>query len=71
MTAKLEQEAKAASALGIPAHFTQIHGLPFETVGAVCFEGQAQFHPLKFLKAISDKLTVFEDTPVLAVKGHK
>lgn len=70
MTAKLEQEAKAASALGIPAHFTQIHGLPFETVGAVCFEGQAQFHPLAFIKHLSQKVTVYEGTRVLKVKKH-
>ena len=62
MVVRLEQEAQAASALGISAHFTQIHGLPFDTMGAVCFEGQAQFHPLAFLKHLSQKVTVYEGT---------
>lgn len=68
--AKLEQEAKAASALGIPAHFTEKTELPFEITGAVCFENQAQFHPLKFIRALSDQLTVYEKTRVLTVKKH-
>ncbi len=33
------------------------------------FRGQAQFHPLKFLKAISEPLTIFEHTPVETVEG--
>ncbi len=70
MVVRLEQEAQAASALGISAHFTQIHGLPFDTMGAVCFEGQAQFHPLAFLKHLSQKVTVYEGTRVLKVKKH-
>ena len=67
---QLQSEAQAAASLGLPARFTTRVSLPFPAAGAVEFQHQAQFHPLKFLKAISDKLTVFEDTPVLAVKGH-
>lgn len=68
---ELEQEAAAAASLGIRASFVQIPKLPFETAGAVCFENQAQFHPLKFLKALSEKVTIYEKTKVLRVKGHQ
>ncbi len=39
----LLEEVKLASAFGIKAHFVEQAQLPFEHVGAVCFEGQAQF----------------------------
>ena len=68
--ADLEREARAASALGIRACFTGQTGLPFETVGAVRFENQAQFHPLAFIKHLSQKVTVYEGTRVLKVKKH-
>ncbi|MDE6025839.1 MAG: FAD-dependent oxidoreductase [Lachnospiraceae bacterium] len=68
---KLEREAEAAAELGLPATYVETVPLPFSTVGAVCFENQAQFHPLKFLKEISKKLEIFEKTMVYSVKGHK
>lgn len=45
-------------------------GQPFSVKGAVVFENQAQFHPLEFVKQLSEKLTVYERTNVLKVKGH-
>ena len=39
--------------------------LPFEIEGALCFEHQAQFHPLKFLYGLAEKLPVYEHTKVL------
>lgn len=65
----LMAEAEAAGRLGLPASFVEKVSLPFPTTGAVRFEGQAQFHPLKFIRAISEKLTVFEHTPVRRVDG--
>lgn len=65
----LEQEAAAAAKLGLPASFSEDAGLPMQTTGAVRFERQAQFHPLEFLGAVSEKLTVYEKTKVLSVKG--
>lgn len=67
----LRREAEAAARLGIPADFVSSAELPFATRGAVRFTGQAQFHPLKFLRAVSDPLTVYEHTKVLSVKGHQ
>lgn len=68
---KLVREARAAVGLGLPASYVKNDNLPFSTAGAVCFENQAQFHPLKFLKEISKKLKVYEKTKVYSVKGHK
>lgn len=68
---KLIQEAKAASRLGLPATYMETIPLPFSTAGAVCFENQAQFHPLKFLKEIEKNLEIYENTMVYSVKGHR
>lgn len=67
---KLIREAQVASQLGLPAHFCEKLSLPFETAGAVCFEDQAQFHPLKFIEGLAEKLKIYENTRVLKVKGH-
>lgn len=72
-TEELKQEAKAARELGIEARFVkkeELKELPFEVKGGVCFEHQAQFHPLAFLSQLSEKLTIYENTNVLWVKKH-
>ena len=66
----LAREASAAASLGIPSRLVSDTELPFEHVGAVCFEHLAQFEPLRFLKEMSRELTIFEKTKVLSVKGH-
>ena len=69
----LKAEAEAAKRLGIQAKYVQgneITELPFGVAGGVCFEGQAQFHPLEFLKEIAEKLTIYERTKVLEVDEH-
>lgn len=66
----LEQEAEAAASLGIKSYFTKACDLPMEVKGAVCFEGQAQFHPLEFIKVLADELTIYERTRVHSVKEH-
>lgn len=70
---ELKQEANAARELGIEAHFVkeeELEALPFKAKAGMCFENQAQFHPLAFLSQLSEKLTVFENTNVLWVKKH-
>lgn len=59
-SAPLEEEARAAQRLGIPAEFTRDTELPFPVAGALRFGGQARFHPLKFLQAIAGELDVRE-----------
>ena len=69
---ELEEEAKAASLLGLPAVLTKEElPLPFPVWGAVEFQNQAQFHPLKFLKAISKTIRIYEHTKVEKVEQHK
>ena len=60
----LEKELSCLHSLGFPASLSEDLPLPFPTVGAVKFPRQGQFHPLKFLAAISSGLTIFEHTPV-------
>ncbi|MCI8870426.1 MAG: FAD-dependent oxidoreductase [Lawsonibacter sp.] len=62
---KLEREAAALNALGFPARLAGELPLPVPAAGAVCFPGQAQFHPLRFLAAIARGLPVHEHTKVL------
>ena len=60
----LRAEAEIAARLGLPASFEKGNFLPFPVAGTVKFTGQAQFHPLKFLKALASDLQVYEQTPV-------
>lgn len=67
----LKKEAETAASLGIPASFTMKTELPFPVEGAVCFDRQAQFTPLKFVRYIASQLEIREDTRVMTVRGHK
>lgn len=67
---KLREEAKAASALGAPASYVSQIELPIPCAGAVKFERQAQFHPLKFIRALAEKLPIYENTMVKAVEDR-
>ena len=70
---RLKKEARTAKQLGIHAEYVRgdkIEELPFGVMGALKFEGQAQFHPLEFMQAISEKLTIYERTKVIEVDEH-
>ncbi len=67
---RLKKEARAARACGICAEYVRgdkVTELPFGVAGAVRFDQQAQFHPLEFIQALAEKLTVYEHTNVLEV----
>ena len=65
----LKVEAEAMKRLMFDAEYVStVSELPFPTVGAVRLKNQAHFHPLKFLFALSENLTVFEQTRVVDVK---
>ncbi len=64
----LDRELAALQRIGFPARYVSELPLPFPTAGAVCFDGQAQFHPLKFLSEIAKTLRIFENTRVLELK---
>ena len=66
---KLEQELSALEKLGFHGEFSEHLPLPFSTAGAVKFSNQAQFHPLKFVSAISKGLHIYEHTPVRELIG--
>lgn len=60
-------EAGLAARLGLPAAFTTDVPLPFAVKGAVRFDGQAQIHPVKYLRGLARAVDgkgsfVFEDT---------
>jgi glycine/D-amino acid oxidase-like deaminating enzyme/nitrite reductase/ring-hydroxylating ferredoxin subunit len=72
--AEIEAEVAAATAAGLPASLTTQTGLPFEVAGAVSVPDQAEFHPVKYLRAIAawlerDGTPVYEATRALAVAG--
>lgn len=68
---EFREEAEAARSLGIDAHFTLETELPFPVSGAVCFENQAQFLPLPFVKELAPKLNILERTKVMAIRGRR
>lgn len=67
---QLREEAECAAALGLPADFVETVPIPVEAAGAVRFAKQAQFHPLKFIRSIAERLTVYEQTPVKKAAGN-
>lgn len=67
----LEQEEKAASALGFPVHLVRDVTIPIPASGAVAMEGQAQFHPLEFLRGLCRTLTIYQHTPVQKVEDRR
>ncbi|HEX6592432.1 MAG TPA: FAD-binding oxidoreductase, partial [Moraxellaceae bacterium] len=66
----IRQEAETAARLGLPASFMETSPLPFSIRAAIRFDGQAQFHPRKYLQALAWEIPgqgshVFEHTRVL------
>ncbi|MBQ7986669.1 MAG: FAD-binding oxidoreductase, partial [Clostridia bacterium] len=74
----IEKEVNAVNSLGFSANFEENTELPFKTKGAICFAGQAQFNPLKFIKEISKDLNIYEHSFINEIgpcyaksNGHK
>lgn len=67
---KLENEMKALQKINYNAHFCEKLSIPINTVGAVKFSDQAQFHPLKFISHISKDLHIYENTFVREMIGN-
>ena len=72
---KVEKEAEVAQRLGLPASLVDELDLPFDTAGAVRFEDQAEFHPVKYLQGLaadvpsgSGVLLLYESTRVVEVE---
>jgi glycine/D-amino acid oxidase-like deaminating enzyme/nitrite reductase/ring-hydroxylating ferredoxin subunit len=67
---RLEAEVEAARSVGLPASYVEDVPLPFPVVGAVRFEGQAEFHPVKFAHGLArvlaaDGVRIHEGTRAL------
>ena len=67
---KLEKEMQALEMLGFHGVFREYTELPFRVEGAVGFENQAQFHPLKFAARLAKDLHIYEHTYVKELKPH-
>lgn len=64
----LERELAAYEAIGLSGVLVRETELPFPVAGALRLDGQAMFHPLKFLRRIAAPLQIYEHTRVTAVK---
>jgi glycine/D-amino acid oxidase-like deaminating enzyme/nitrite reductase/ring-hydroxylating ferredoxin subunit len=69
---KIEQEAAAASRAGLPVEVVHETSLPFPVAAAVRLDGQAQFHPRKYLLRLVEELQrggclFFDDTRATGV----
>jgi glycine/D-amino acid oxidase-like deaminating enzyme len=70
----IEREAHAARLAGIDAVLTRETDLPFPVLAAMRVEGQAQFHPGKYLNGLADRVqgdgsTIFEQTQAIRVRS--
>lgn len=70
---KIEDEADAASSLGLPAEFSDRLELPFNIKGAMKFSNQAQFHPRKYLLALASVIEgedcrIYENTRIVGIE---
>lgn len=66
----LEREYRAASEAGIQAELVSVTELPIKVSSALRFRGQASFHPLKFLYAMSKELDVYEHSRARIENEH-
>ena len=67
---KIEEEVEAVNGLGFSASFEERIPLPLEIEGAVKFENQAQFHPLKFLAGLAKNKKIYENTFINDISEH-
>lgn len=66
---KLEKELNALGKIGADISFADRIPVSLEAEGAVMFKNQAQFNPLQFIKAIAEKLNIYENTRVIDIRG--
>ena len=67
----LKKEAEAAKELGIKSELMTSINLPISVTGALRFDDQAQFHPMKFVKPLVDQLTIYEHSRVMELKEDR
>ncbi len=67
----IDKELSALQRIGSKADLLTEIPLPLAVKGAIKLENQAQFHPLKFLYAVSKNLNIYENTKVREIKGNR
>lgn len=65
----MRDEVKCLNELGFNAEFTKDTPMKFPVAGAVKYPEMAQFHPLKFLYAITENLNIYEKSFVHSLEG--
>ena len=70
---QLRGEAEVARELGLPASYVEELDLPFPVAGAVRFDEQAEFHPVKYLDGLAAALEgpLHEGTMATHVRGGR
>ena len=70
---KVREEADLAGELGLPATFVDELDLPYPVAGAVRFDDQAEFHPVKYVDGIAAALRgpLHENTRVTGIDGNR
>ena len=53
---KIKLEVKAVNSIGGDSKFVEKTELPFPHLGAIVFPNQAMFHPVKYGKALAQKI---------------
>jgi glycine/D-amino acid oxidase-like deaminating enzyme len=71
--ADLQEEAGLAAELGLPASYVEELDLPFAVAGAVRFDEQAEFHPVKYVDGLAATLRgpLHEGTRVTGVSSGR
>jgi len=73
---RIEAEAGLAIRLGLPALLTRDTGLPFAVKAAMRWDGQAQFHPTRYVKGLAatlagDGCRLFEQSRAVDWDAHR
>jgi glycine/D-amino acid oxidase-like deaminating enzyme/nitrite reductase/ring-hydroxylating ferredoxin subunit len=70
---KVREEADVAGELGLPASFLDDLDLPFPVAGAVRFDNQAEFHPVKYVDGLAAALRgpIHEHTMVTGIDSGR
>lgn len=66
---KIDKELTALNKIGFSAQYSDSLPVPFAVAGAVKFQNQAQFNPLKFVSGIAKELHIYENTTVRELIG--
>ncbi|MGN1147179.1 MAG: FAD-dependent oxidoreductase [Lachnospiraceae bacterium] len=69
--ALMDDEVKALHALGYNARLLHEIPLPLPALAAVEFPAQAQFHPLKFIAALTKELPIKEHTRIISIDKNE